>query len=135
MLRLNEDHYKHLKTRRDFVYTYYYEIPTAKKPFILFLHGFPSTSHDWAPQAGHFSDKGYGLIIPDLLGYGDTDKPTNPKEYRLAAMARDVMDILDYESINNVLLVGHDWYVICTYFIDEANLLTSTVALRYPLEL
>jgi soluble epoxide hydrolase/lipid-phosphate phosphatase len=104
--------YKDTKSQRGFAYHYLSVSPQGSKPTILFLHGFPSTSNDWRNQVAFFRKEGYGLIVPDLLGYGGTDKPTGPKEFRLSSMANDVVDILDAEHLDKVFVVGHDWCAI-----------------------
>ncbi|EON62394.1 hypothetical protein W97_01616 [Coniosporium apollinis CBS 100218] len=78
-------------------------------PYILFLHGFPSSHYDWRYQIPFFAERGYGIIAPDLLGYGGTDKPTDPGAYRMRKMSREVAGILDCEGIESVHGVGHDW--------------------------
>lgn len=50
-------------------------------------------------------------MAPDLLGYGGTDKPTEPEAYKLKKMADEVVQILDHEGVKKVLGVGHDWCV------------------------
>jgi len=58
------------------------------------------------------SPSGYGIIAPDLLGYGGTDKPTNPEEYRSKLVAQDVIDVLDsvwWTWLTPVISVSHDW--------------------------
>ncbi|KAG6911058.1 hypothetical protein DXG01_004572 [Tephrocybe rancida] len=103
--------YKSVTTRRGLKYNYYRSAPTAGKPFLLFVHGFPSTSYDWRYQAEFFKDQGYGLIIPDMLGYGGTDKPADYADYRMSLMCQDVIDILDAENVDQAIAVGHDWYI------------------------
>lgn len=68
--------------------------PKAEKPYILFLHGFPDSSFSWRHQIGYFSNRGYGLIVPDLLGYGGTSKPEEVEAYRLKKMSEEVVGIL-----------------------------------------
>ena len=85
------------------------EPPVEKKPYLLFLHGFPESPYDWLHQIKFVREKGYGVIAPDLLGYGDTDKPDDPAEYRMKKMAQEVIGILDAEGIDKVVGVGHDW--------------------------
>lgn len=79
------------------------------KPYILFLHGWPSSAYDWRHQIVYFKEKGYGIIAPDLLGYGGTDKPTEVEAYRAKAMAEEVIELLNCEKVETVLGVGHDW--------------------------
>ena len=47
-----------------------------------------------------------------LLGYGGTDKPLDPAEYIGRKMAQDAVDIVNHENVQNVVAVGHDWFVI-----------------------
>lgn len=115
------------KTSRGLTYQYYHyrasssSSPKPKpkpkpKPTLLFLHGFPLTAADWSYQITYFRSRGYSVLAPDLLGYGGSDKPAEPQMYRLKLMARDVLDILDREGLENerVVGVGHDWWVTCS---------------------
>ena len=93
------------------------------KGLILFLHGFPSSSYDWRHQINYFSSLGYGILAPDLLGYGDTDKPTELEPYEFKSMATDLIALLEYEGIEEkVHMVGHDF----------GSLLLSQVINYYP---
>ncbi|KAL4245655.1 AB hydrolase superfamily protein [Abortiporus biennis] len=101
--------YRTLKTSRGYTYSYF--VSTSKstaKPTLLFLHGFPSTSYDWHYQAQYFASRGHGVIIPDMLGYGGSDKPTDPLSYRSSLVTRDLIEILDKEGIKKVVGIGHD---------------------------
>ncbi|KAJ7026783.1 Alpha/Beta hydrolase protein [Mycena alexandri] len=49
------------------------------------------------------------LLVPDLLGYGGTDKPTDPKLYFGSGHAQDIVDILDAEGLDQVIAIGHNW--------------------------
>jgi soluble epoxide hydrolase/lipid-phosphate phosphatase len=104
--------YKDARTKRGFTYHYLCVYAQQSKPTLLFLHGFPSTSYDWRHQIEYFKPKGYGLIVPDLLGYGGTDKPLEIKEFRMTAMAEDINDLLDKEGLGCVIGVGHDWFAV-----------------------
>jgi hypothetical protein len=92
--------------------TYGYVHVPAKdsKPTLLFLHGCPSASYDWRVQIEHLPKLGYGLVVPDLLGYGDTDKPTEVEKYQLKYICPQVMELLDIEGLKTVIGVAHDWY-------------------------
>jgi len=43
-------------------------------PSMTLLHGFPSSSHDWAKIAPALAER-YALTMPDLLGFGASTKP------------------------------------------------------------
>lgn len=83
--------------------------PSSGKPNILFLHGFPGTSYIWRHQILLFSQREYGIVAPDLLGYREIDKPMELESYNLKTMSLEVMSLLDCLSIERVLGVAHDW--------------------------
>ncbi|KAJ7660229.1 alpha/beta-hydrolase [Mycena polygramma] len=107
--------YKQRKTTRGITYSYYWSPPTNGKPVILFSHGFPSASFVWRKQVAFFQALGYGIFVPDQLGYGGTDRPTDPKMYFGKGLAQDINDILHAElgdpsaASGKVIAVGHDW--------------------------
>lgn len=104
--------YSHVTTSRSFTYSYIHLKPSdSTRPYILFLHGFPSSSRDWRHQIEYFQRLGYGIIVPDLLGYGGTSKPLESNAYNMKGMSNDVYEILKHENIEQVLGVAHDWLV------------------------
>ena len=105
--------YKDVTTRRGFKYHYCYVPAQGSRHTILFCHGFPSTSQDWHRIIPHFEQQGYGIIALDTLGYGGSDKPTDPAVYKGTLLAGDVVDIIDAEKLDRVIAVGHDWYGNC----------------------
>ncbi|KAF2148902.1 alpha/beta-hydrolase [Myriangium duriaei CBS 260.36] len=94
---------------RGLKYGLVYIPPKQGKPTLLFLHGFPNFAYDWRHQINCFRREDYGIIAPDLLGYGSTDKPRDHHEYRMKAMAGDVVAILDELKVDEAIGVGHDW--------------------------
>jgi soluble epoxide hydrolase / lipid-phosphate phosphatase len=44
-----------------------------------------------------------------MLGYGGSDKATDPALYTPAGLAKDVIDILNAENVDKVIVAGHDW--------------------------
>ncbi|EEH06398.1 epoxide hydrolase [Histoplasma capsulatum G186AR] len=104
-------------------YTYIFSRPstsTSTTSTILFLHGFPSSSFDWRHQITFFITNDYGVLAPDLLGYGqntpasgaDANGPAQPTElsdYKAKTMSADIIALLDHENISGpVHAVGHD---------------------------
>jgi soluble epoxide hydrolase / lipid-phosphate phosphatase len=97
-------------TSRGHTYSYYRYVSTTGKPTILFLHGFPSTHRDWISQIDHFKAEGYGIVAPDLLGYGKTSAPEDVKEYKIQGITQDVINVLDACKVERAISVAHDWY-------------------------
>ena len=83
--------------------------PSSSKLSFILLHGYPSSSHDWRHQIVALQEAGHGVIVPDLLGYGDTDKPTDLHAYRMKTMCAHVAEILDIENVQRAVAVAHDW--------------------------
>lgn len=103
--------YKDFTVSRGLNYHYYHSAPQDGKPVLFLLHGFPSTSKDWRDQVAFFKDEGYGLIVPDMLGYSGTASPKDPNDYRVSLIVKDLADILDAEKVDKAIVIGHDWFV------------------------
>ncbi|KAF4448507.1 hypothetical protein F53441_8093 [Fusarium austroafricanum] len=90
-------------------YSYISIRPTSQTTTLLFLHGFPSTLTDWIHQIRCFSSQGYGVVVPDLLGYGESSKPSDVNAYRLKAMSDEVIELVDHLNLKTMSGVGHDF--------------------------
>ena len=72
----------------------------------LVLHGFPTSGIDWYHAVDAINAAGRRAIVPDLLGYGFSDKPD--QHYSLFEQA-DVIDALARDlQLTTVALVTHD---------------------------
>ncbi|KAI0533359.1 Alpha/Beta hydrolase protein [Xylaria digitata] len=92
------------------VYGYVAVAPSAPSSVtFLLLHGYPSSCYDWRHQIRSLKASGYGIIAPDLLGYGDSSKPADPAAYRMKSMALHMAELLDIENVSRCVAVGHDW--------------------------
>jgi pimeloyl-ACP methyl ester carboxylesterase len=100
---------KTITNSRGLGYTYWVRHSSATKPALLLHHGFPDDHELWANIIPYLRDLGHTIVIPDLLGYGETSKPSDPQLYNFKAMAQDMMEILDNEKQRKIISVGHDW--------------------------
>jgi pimeloyl-ACP methyl ester carboxylesterase len=72
----------------------------------LVLHGFPTSGIDWHRTVDAINAAGRRAIVPDLLGYGLSDKPD--QRYSLFEQA-DIIDALARDlQLTTVALVTHD---------------------------
>jgi soluble epoxide hydrolase/lipid-phosphate phosphatase len=103
------------KTSRGLTYNYYHSPAKGDNITLVFHHGYPSTSADWYKQAAFFIERGYGVVVPDQLGYGGSDKPTLEELDKLSTtlIAKDIIEILELEKVGKAISIGHDWYVKC----------------------
>lgn len=95
-------------TSRQTAYSYIHVTATSPKPTLLLLHGFPSQSEDWQHQIDYFSSLGYGIVAPDLLGFGESSKPEDVQNYRIKLICQDLVELLDSLQLSSVIAVGHD---------------------------
>jgi len=101
---------KTIQTSRGFTYTYYVSKASKGKPTIFLLHGWPDSAALWEDLATkHVVPAGYGVIIPDCLGYGGSSKPTDVNAYNPVGLTNDFSEILSAEEIEKVIVGGHDW--------------------------
>jgi haloacetate dehalogenase len=79
-------------------------------PPVLLLHGYPQTHVEWRKIAPELA-KSYTLVIPDLRGYGDSDKPAggdNHINYSKRAMALDQVEVMEKLGFSRFSMVSHD---------------------------
>ena len=73
---------------------------------LLCLHGYPESSHMFAPLVGAAAGAGWRAFAPDLPGYGDSD-PDPPHTWTRMV---DAVEAFWQERIGEpVALVVHDW--------------------------
>lgn len=70
---------------------------------LVFLHGWTMTHQVWDRQVQDLAAD-YRLILPDLRGHGDSDKPVGP--YDPARHAADVGALMEQLDLRDVTLVG-----------------------------
>jgi pimeloyl-ACP methyl ester carboxylesterase len=78
-------------------------------PPMTLLHGFPSSSHDWARAAPALAER-HALLMPDFLGFGASEKPSG-HEYSLHEQADLVEALWAREGVAATILVAHDYAV------------------------
>jgi haloacetate dehalogenase len=79
-------------------------------PPLLLLHGFPQTHVIWHKVAAQLAPR-YTLVMPDLRGYGDSDKPpsdVNHAPYSKRTMALDVVELMRSLGFERFFVCGHD---------------------------
>jgi pimeloyl-ACP methyl ester carboxylesterase len=85
-----------------------YQVTGQGRPVVL-LHGFPGSARLWRHQVPALAEAGFQVIVPDLRGYGRSDKPQAIEAYSLPLLAADVQAILAQQEIARAHMVGHDW--------------------------
>ena len=81
----------------------------AKRPLIIFVHGWPELSHSWRHQLPCFAGLGFRAVAPDLRGYGRSSIYRDHESYALEHVVRDMLELLDGLGQPKAVWVGHDW--------------------------
>jgi pimeloyl-ACP methyl ester carboxylesterase len=101
-----------------------YQVTGRGRPVVL-LHGFPDSGRLWRHQVTALAEAGFQVIVPDLRGYGRSDKPSEVEAYSLPLLAGDVMAVLADAGVERAHVVGHDWGAALAWAI--ASLAPGTV--------
>ena len=79
-------------------------------PPLLLLHGYPQTGYMWHKIAPRLAED-FTVVVADLRGYGDSDKPTSSEDhavYSKRAMATDMMAVMTALGHSQFFIAGHD---------------------------
>ena len=84
------------------------EGPKESDPIIL-MHGLPTWSYLYRKMIPIFTEAGHRVIVPDMVGFGKSDKFINKEDYSYLGH-KDLMKKLFLElDLNNITLMGQDW--------------------------
>ena len=79
------------------------------KPVVVLMHGWPELAYSWRHQADHLGRLGYPVLVPDMPGYGQSDKPDDVTLYTMERLNAAMGGLLDAYGIEKAVFIGHDW--------------------------
>jgi pimeloyl-ACP methyl ester carboxylesterase len=90
---------------------------------VILLHGWPGDRHDYRDVVAELGG-GVDVIVPDLRGFGESDKhAADPRDqYDAAAQARSIIALLDELDVDRVVVGGY----------DVGSRVAQALAHRYP---
>lgn len=100
---------------------YMYLEPEGNKPVVTLLHGKNFNGAYWQQTSEFLQDNGYGVLIPDQIGFGKSSKPTD-YQYSFAALATNTQGLLEKLGIAQSIIVGH----------SMGGMLATRFALLFP---
>lgn len=115
---------------------HYVESGDPKGEVVLLLHGFPSCWISWHHQIPVLSNH-FRVIAVDLKGFGDSDKPSARKSYRVESLVNELvvfLSMLGVDEHNKCHVIGHDlgallgWYIVHLW----PNYVSKFVAISCP---
>jgi len=84
---------------------HYYSLGPADGPVAVLVHGLGGRSEDWGKLAPYLARAGYRVYLPDLPGYGQSDKPAD-FSYSVKDEAAVVSGFFDALGLKQVDLGG-----------------------------
>jgi haloalkane dehalogenase len=76
---------------------------------VVFLHGEPTWSFLWRHVIVPVRDAGYRCIVPDLPGFGRSDKPVDIDWYTYDRHTAALSSLLEAFDVRDATIVVHDW--------------------------
>jgi pimeloyl-ACP methyl ester carboxylesterase len=80
----------------------------SKRATIVIVHGAWVGGARWRNVANDLTDRGHHVFTPSLTGLGDRAH-LNSAAVNLSLHALDIANLIKYERLQNVLLVGHSY--------------------------
>jgi pimeloyl-ACP methyl ester carboxylesterase len=80
------------------------------RPVILW-HGFLSTAYAWRKVATVLAAAGMAVLVPDMRGYGDSDKPAGNEGYDARALSEEMRALvgeIGFGRSRAIILAAHD---------------------------
>jgi pimeloyl-ACP methyl ester carboxylesterase len=78
-------------------------------PLAILVHGWPESWYSWRHQIDVLVMAGYRVVVPDVRGYGGSDKPEPVEAYDMESLIGDVLGLIAHFGRTRALLIGHDW--------------------------
>jgi pimeloyl-ACP methyl ester carboxylesterase len=78
---------------------------------VLLWHGFLGTGYSWHKVAPLVADAGYSVLVPDMRGYGDSDKPAGNDGYDGRGLAEEFRSLVrqtGFGAGRPLTLIAHD---------------------------
>ena len=102
-------------------------------PLLVCLHGFPDTAHTFHHQLRSFAAAGYHVVAPAMRGYAPGTIPERGS-YQSAALAEDVLALIDALGHERATVYGHDWGTAAAYgaALRDPGKITRLVASAVP---
>lgn len=76
---------------------------------VLLVHGMPDDGNCWNHLVKALVAKGYRVLVPDMLGYGRSDKPSKVEPYNVESIVTVMLSQLQLLEVSEMDIVGHDW--------------------------
>ncbi len=76
---------------------------------VMLLHGEPTWGYLYRKMIGPLVAHGCRVVVPDLVGFGRSDKPTAKSDYTYARHVDWVSDLVEQLDLTDAVFFGQDW--------------------------
>lgn len=88
---------------------HYVDEGTATQGTMLLLHGEPTWSYLYRNVIPSLVGAGFRVVAPDMIGFGKSDKVTDPDWYTLDSHAAMLRALIEHLDLQDVTIVCQDW--------------------------
>jgi len=88
---------------------HYLDEGESSKEVVLLIHGEPTWSYLYRKMVPIVSESGYRVIVPDLVGFGKSDKPINQEDYTYEKHVGWISSFIESLDLTNINLFCQDW--------------------------
>ena len=106
----------------------------GKGPLVILLHGFPYGWYLWHHQIDPLVKAGFQVAVPDLRGYGGSDRPEAIEAYNIIEATKDIVGLADALGHEQFIVVGQDWGAVTAWYTTLAHpeRVRAVVGMTYP---
>lgn len=76
---------------------------------VLMLHGEPTWAYLYRHMIGPVAEAGFRAVVPDLIGFGRSDKPLDRSAYSYAAEVAWMRQWIEALDLQDIILACQDW--------------------------
>jgi haloalkane dehalogenase len=88
---------------------HYVDEGPADGPVVLMMHGMPTWSYLYRNIIKLMAAKGYRCIAPDHIGFGRSDKVTDPSWYNIACHTANTKRLIESLDLHDIMIMVQDW--------------------------
>lgn len=88
---------------------HYIDEGPADAPVALLMHGMPTWSFLYRNMIPQLRAAGYRCVAPDHIGFGRSDKVTDPEWYNIARHTHNITRLVTHLDLTNITMFVQDW--------------------------
>ena len=88
---------------------HYLDEGSSNGEIIFLLHGEPTWSYLYRKMIPILVDSGYRVIVPDMIGFGKSDKFLSKNDYSYEHHIHTMKELIKQLDLNEITFFGQDW--------------------------